>query len=179
MRLWCLHQTYRRMSLTIAWNFWGLYGFPFSVLQLTSFVLDSEFAWTSWMCKRKGAWHFSAVWTFPGYMVAATSTDLIVLQNELWQIENEIKRLVLQTERFPLYLRNIKLKYRLSDWKLARTKIPIQLPVQGYIQAQNNYSIDSDHLNLWFDANWSPVENQLRRDATYKAWAQDDPAYRF
>jgi hypothetical protein len=52
-----------------------------------------------------------------------------------------MKRLLLQTERFPQYLRNIELKYKLSDWELARTKIPLQLPVQGYIQAQNNYSM--------------------------------------
>ncbi len=31
---------------------------------------------------------------------------------------------------------------------------------------------------LWFDANWSPVENQLRRDPTCLAWFEDDPAYR-
>ena len=130
------------------------------------------------MSKRKGAWRFSAVWTFPRHMVAATSTDPIIIQNELQQIENEMKRLLLQTERFPLYLRNIELKYKLSDWELARTKIPLQLPVQGYIQAQNNYSVDAHNLNLWFSANWSPVENQLRRDATYQAWIQDDPAYR-
>ena len=111
------------------------------------------------MSKRKGAWRFSAVWTFPRHMVAATSTDPIIIQNELQQIENEMKRLLLQTERFPLYLRNIELKYKLSDWELARTKIPLQLPVQGYIQAQNNYSIDAHNLNLWFSANWSPVEN--------------------
>ena len=36
----------------------------------------------------------------------------------------------------------------------------------------------SNQLNQWFNANWSPVENQLRRDATYLAWVEDDPAYR-
>jgi hypothetical protein len=71
------------------------------------------------MSKHKGAWRFSAVWTFPGHMVAATSTDPIVLQNELQQIENEMQRLVLQTERFPPYLRNIEVKYKLWDWELA------------------------------------------------------------
>ena len=93
-------------------------------------------------------------------------------------METEMKRLVLGAQKFPLYLRNIQLKYKLSDWEVARTKTPIHLPVQGYIQAQNNYSIDSENLNLWFNANWSPVENQLRRDATYQAWVIDDRDYR-
>ena len=130
------------------------------------------------MGKRKGAWLFSAVWTFPGHMVATSSTDPVLLQNELRQMETEMKRLVLQAERFPPNLRNIELKYRLSDWELARTKIPMRLPVQGYIQSKKKYSIDFDQLNRWFNANWSPVENQLRRDPTYLAWAADDPAYR-
>ncbi len=59
----------------------------------------------------------------------------------------ESKRLVLQAERFPIYIRNTELKYKHSDWELARTKIPIQLPVQGNIQSQHNYSIDSHNLN--------------------------------
>jgi len=53
------------------------------------------------MSKRKGAWRFSAVWTFPGHMVATTSTDPSRLKNELQQMETEMKRLVLQAERFP------------------------------------------------------------------------------
>jgi hypothetical protein len=123
------------------------------------------------MSKPKGTWRFSAVWIFPGHMVAATSTDPIVLQNEL-------RQMVLQAERLPLYFRNIELKYKHSDCELAQTEIPILLPVRGYIQPQNNCSIDSDNLKLWFNANWSPVQNQLRRGATYLAWVQDDPAYR-
>ena len=130
------------------------------------------------MGKRKSAWGFSAVWTIPGHMVATSSTDPILLQNELRQMETEMKRLVLQAERFPPNLRNIELRYKCCDWVLARTKIPIQLPVQGYIQTKNHYSIDLHSLNQWFNANWSPVENQLRRDPTYLAWAADDPAYR-
>ena len=82
------------------------------------------------MSKRKGAWRFSAVWTFPGDMVATISTDPIVLQNEVRQMETVMKRLVLQAERFPLNLRNVQLRYLLSDWELARTKSPIQLPVR-------------------------------------------------
>ena len=130
------------------------------------------------MGKRKTAWRFSAVWTFPGHMVATTSTDPCRLQHELQQLDTELRSLVLEAERKPQYLRNIELKYKLSDWELARTKTPIHLPVQGYIQSQNHYSIDLDNLKLWFNANWSPVENQLRKDPTYLAWTAEDPAYR-
>ncbi len=128
--------------------------------------------------KRKAAWRFTAVWTFPGNMVATISTDPIVSQNEVLQMETEMKRLVLHAQRFPPHLRNIQLKYKLSDWELAQTKIPIQMPVQGYIQSEDSHSIDFHNLNQWFNANWSPVENQLRRDANYLAWVKDDPAYR-
>ncbi len=106
----------------------------------------------------------------------APSPPSLSLQNALLQMETEMKRLVLQ--RFPLYLRNIQLKYKLSDWEQARTKNPIQLPVQGYIQTQNHYSIDYDNLKSWFDANWSPIETQLGRVKAYLAWVVDDPAYR-
>ncbi len=47
------------------------------------------------------------------YMVATISTDPIVLQNEVRQMETEMKRLVLQAQRFPYYIRNIQLKYKL------------------------------------------------------------------
>ena len=130
------------------------------------------------MSKRKGAWRFSAVWTFPGHVAATASTDPIVLQRELQEMEIEMKSLVMQAESFPPNLRNIELKYSLSDWELARTNTPIKLPVQGYIQSKHNYSIDLDNLNRWFGANWSPVDGQLRTDTTYLAWAKDDPAYR-
>ena len=91
------------------------------------------------MSKRKGAWHFSAVWTFPGYVVATTSTDPILLQRELQELEIEDKDLVMQAESFPPNLRSIELKFSLSDWEIARTKTPIILPVQGYIQSKHNY----------------------------------------
>ena len=130
------------------------------------------------MGKRKTAWRFSAVWTFPGHMVGTTSTDPSRLQHELRQLDIQLKRLVMEAERLPLYLRNIELKYKLSDWELARTKSPIHLPVQGYIQSKNHYSIDLDNLKLWFDANWSPIVDQLRKDQTYLEWAKEDPAYR-
>ncbi len=130
------------------------------------------------MSKRKGAWRFSAVWTFPGHVVATASTDPIILQRELQEMEIEMKSLVMQAESFPPNLRNIELKYSLSDWELARTNTPIKLPVQGYIQSKKNYYIVLDNLNRWFGANWSPVDGQLRTDTTYLAWAKDDPAYR-
>jgi hypothetical protein len=70
-------------------------------------------------------------------------------------------------------------KYKLFDWELARTKTPIQRPVQGYIQSDKQRAIDRgyDSLKIWFDAKWSPVQNQLRRDSIYLAWVQDDLAY--
>ncbi len=61
--------------------------------------------------KRKASWRFTAVWTFPGNMVATISTDPIVLQNEMRQMETEMKRLVLQAQRCASYIRNIQLKY--------------------------------------------------------------------
>ncbi len=93
-------------------------------------------------------------------------------------METEMKRLVLGEQKFLFYLRNIQLKYKLSDWELARTKTRIYLPVQGYIHSDKQRAIDYDGLKLWFDANWSPVENQLRWNTTYQAWVQDDPADR-
>ena len=111
-------------------------------------------------------------------MVATRSTDPILLQRELQDVDVELKRLVMERQVFPLYLGNVELKYKLSDWELARTETPIRLPVQGYIQTEKNFSIDLHNLNVWFDANWSPVENQLRRDQTYLAWSEEDPAYR-
>ncbi len=136
------------------------------------------------MSKRKGAWRFSAVtaavWTFPGDMDATTPTNPSRLKNELQQMEIEMKCLVLGKQRFLLHLRNIPLKNKLSDWELARTTTPRHLPVQGYIQSDRQRAIDDDSLKLCFDANWSPVQNQLRRarGTPYLAWAQDDPAYR-
>jgi hypothetical protein len=130
------------------------------------------------MSKRKAIWSFSAVWTFPGHVVATTSIDPILLQNEWQQMEIEMKRLVQQAEGFPPNVRNIELKYSLADWELALTKTPIRLSVHGYIQSKHNFSIDLCNLNRWFSANWSPVDNQLRRDPTYTMWAKGDPAYR-
>ena len=130
------------------------------------------------MSKRKGAWRFSAVWTFPGHMVATTSTDPTSLQRELLQLDTELTRLVIERERFPPFLKNVELKYKLSDWELARTKTPIHLHVQGYIQSVSKHAVEFDNLKLWFDANWSPIDYQLRRNQPYLAWSEEDPAYR-
>ena len=130
------------------------------------------------MSGRKATWSFSAVWTFPVHVVATASTDPVLLQNEMQQMEFEMKRLVLEAEGFPPNVRNIELKYSLADWELARSDTPIRLPIHGYIQSKNHFSIDLYNLNRWFSANWSPVDNQLRRDSAYRAWAKDDPAYR-
>ena len=132
------------------------------------------------MSQRKGAWRFSAMWTIPGHVVATTtSTDPSRdPRTDLQQLDTELKRLVLEAQRLPSYLRNIELKYKLSDWELARTKNPIHLPVQGYIQSDKNRAIDFDNLKLWFNANWSPIDNGLRRDPTYLVWTKEDPAYR-
>jgi hypothetical protein len=59
------------------------------------------------MSKRKATWSFSAVWIFPGHVVAITSIDPILLQNERQQMEIEMKRLVQQAEGFPP---NVRLK---------------------------------------------------------------------
>ena len=102
--------------------------------------LDSAFVWIRGiMSERKGAWRFSAVWTCPGHMVATTSTDPARLQRELLELDTELKRLVMERQCFPLYLRNVEFKYKLSDWELARTRTPIHLPVQGYIQSQHKH----------------------------------------
>jgi hypothetical protein len=65
------------------------------------------------MSKRKGAWSFSAVWTFPGHetvTVAATSIHPTLLKNEILHMKAEMKRLVLGAQRFPYYLRIILMK---------------------------------------------------------------------
>jgi hypothetical protein len=68
------------------------------------------------MSKRKGAWRFSAVWTFPGHMLATTSTDPSRLKMELQQMETEMKRLVLGAQKFPLYLRNIEVQVEVQTF---------------------------------------------------------------
>jgi hypothetical protein len=62
-------------------------------------------------------------------------------------MEIEMKRLVQLAEGFPPNVRNIELKYSLAEWELARTKTRIRLPVHGYIQSKDNFSIDVYNLN--------------------------------
>ena len=121
--------------------------------------------------KRKSAWTCRSVWTLTPnietILVVTNSTDSSSLRDELLDLDKELTSLVLNNKRRPQYLRNIELKYKLSDWELARTKTPICLPIQGYIQSEKKYSIDLDNLKLWFNANRSPVLDQLRRNPTY------------
>ena len=101
----------------------------------------------------KSAWTWNAVWTLPVNLVATASTDPVRLQNELRELDEELKRLLLENERLPKILRNIELRYKLSDWELARQKTPICLPIKGYIQTTNHHSIDFYNLDIWFNAN--------------------------
>jgi hypothetical protein len=74
-------------------------------------------------------------------------------------------------------LNKCKFKYKLSDGKIAQTKMPIRVPVTGYMQSKRNHAIDRDDLNVCFPANvYSYVANGMRRNETYMAWAQEDPA---
>ena len=65
------------------------------------------------MNQRKGAWSFRADWTFPGD--GDTPSDL-------QQLDAKLRLLPLVAERIPHHLINMELKYKLSDWELARTK---------------------------------------------------------
>ena len=121
------------------------------------------------MNQRKGAWSFRADWTFPGD--GDTPSDL-------QQLDAKLRLLPLVAERIPHHLINMERKYKLSDWELARTKNPIILPVQGYIQTGRNRAIDLDNLRFWFDATWTPVDHGSRNNKTYLAWTEENPAYR-
>ena len=50
---------------------------------------------------RKSAWTWNAVWTLPGNLVATASTDPVPLQNELRELDEELKRLLLENEQLP------------------------------------------------------------------------------
>jgi hypothetical protein len=127
---------------------------------------------------RNVAWHFKARWKCPDNLVATTASDPAHLQRELEQLDDELKKSVLTCERYPQNLRNVEFNYKISDWLNARTDTPIKLHVEGYIQSEPKYAKDRANLNLWFDANWSPVQNGLRKDPAYMEWAKGDPAYR-
>ncbi len=90
-------------------------------------------------------------------------------------METEMKRLVLGAQKFQLDLRNIQLKYKLSDWELARTKTPIHLHVQIYIQSDKQRAIDYEGLKVWFDANWSPVKKQFEAGRNLSGLGQRRP----
>jgi hypothetical protein len=51
-------------------------------------------------------------------------------------METEMKRLVMGAQKFPLYLRNIQLKYKLSDWELAQLVFQVVHKVQARAPTQ-------------------------------------------
>ncbi len=79
------------------------------------------------MSKRKGAWRFSAVWTFPGHMVAATSTDPIVVQNDAGGVNSNVRAAHTvdgDVERLtPVYVRN-KLQIKDKGARLSSSLVP-------------------------------------------------------
>ena len=50
---------------------------------------------------RKSAWTWNAGWALPGDLVATASTDPVRLQNELRELDEELKRLLLENEQLP------------------------------------------------------------------------------
>ena len=132
---------------------------------------------------RKAAWHFSTECTLtdPAEPALVPDTaDSRQKENELQHLDQVLKRLLMTSPRLPLpkNIQSIELKYKLSDWDLARTQLPIKLSVQGYYQAAAHRTMDRDNLNAWLTAEWSPVEGGLRQNKSYKAWAVHDPNYR-
>ena len=122
---------------------------------------------------KKGTWRFKANWTMAAHLVGNCFSDPSVVLEEL---DYEISRDLLERQMRPRFLTNIELRYSLSDWEL--NNIPMVLSVDGYIQSDKGHSVDHDNLNRWIPADWIPVENQLRRDPTYKTWSEFNPAFR-
>ena len=96
----------------------------------------------------------------------------------LGELDSAFKRDVVERATFPMYTRNVEIKYKLSDLVVTLANPSIQLPVSGYIQSDRNYKIESGNLLRWFSANWSPVDGQLVRNDAYREWSRQDPAYR-
>ena len=122
--------------------------------------------------KRKGTWRFKANWTVPAHLVGDSFPDPKGVLDEL---ESEISRDLLERQSMPRFLTNIELRYSVADWEL--TNIPMVLSVDGYIQSDKGHAVDHDNVNRWIPADWIPVENQLRRDPTYKRWSEFTPAF--
>ena len=131
---------------------------------------------------RKGAWRFETLWTLPTHMVRSSSTYFAHQNFFLGELDSSFKRDVLERPEFPAYIRNVEIKYKLSDMDsimgVALTELPPQLPVTGYIQSKRNYKIEFGSLLRWLPANWSAVDGQLVRNDAYRQWSRLDPAYR-
>ena len=114
---------------------------------------------------RKGAWRFDSLWTLPAHIIGSTSfTDQNCILSEL---DSAFKRDVVERPEFPNNIRNVEMKYKLSDLEVAFNNPPNQLPVTGYIQSEPQHKIESGNLLRWFASNWSPVVGQLGRDDPY------------
>jgi hypothetical protein len=130
-------------------------------IQITTFGLGTEIVWPRWMSKHNGWYYLHR--SHPLTKWTATNRNRNVASCAAGPEVSDLS----QKHRVEL------LKYKHSDWELARTKIPIQLPVQGYIQSQHNYFIDSHNLNQWFNANgWYDRQGsqQLRHVREPERW---------
>jgi hypothetical protein len=96
----------------------------------------------------------------------------------LSELDSAFKRDVLERDTFPPNTRNVEIKYKLSDLEVVINNPSIQLPITGYIQSETHHKVASSNLHRWFQANWSPVDGQLGRNAAYRDWSRQDPAYR-
>ena len=123
---------------------------------------------------RKGSWHFKTLWTFPG---PRPTTAPIVAIDLLVVVDSAIRRDLLDRETRPPNLRNVQLKYKVSELEVALNKTPITLHVTGYIQSPQNYGVELHNLLRWLAAEWSPVDGQLGRHQPYRDWSRQDPAY--
>ena len=127
---------------------------------------------------RKGAWRFDTLWRLPSDILGSTSFTGTDQSSGLNELESAFKRDVVERTTFPIHTRNVEIKYKLSDLELALHNPPHQLPITGYIQSERQKKIDSGNLLRWLQARWSPVDNQLVRNNTYREWSRMDPAYR-
>ena len=123
---------------------------------------------------RKGSWHFKTRWTFPG---PRPTTAPIVAIDLLVVVDSAIRRDLLDRKTRPPNLRNVQLKYKVSELEVALNKNPITLHVTGYIQSALHHALELDKLFRWFAAEWSPVDGPLGRHQPYRDWSRQDPAY--
>jgi hypothetical protein len=80
------------------------------------------------------------------------------------------KRGFVKCPTFPTYTSYVGFKFKLSDLENVLTNACTKLPVNGHIQSDPTYKIDSGNLVRWFEANWriwSPVDSQLVRNKDY------------